>query len=251
MQSTNVTLSNFDWVAGADDFTVTISNPNGSTDQYAYNNTMTTEYAYPPVMPSAIVFEVKTNNNAFETNYELRDASGTVLLSRSGLAVNTTYRDTLNLANGCYEFILNDTGEDGLSFWANPGQGNGYCRFRKVSPAGVIKTFGADFGGQIYQQFNVGLVDNVEENYILTNYTELFVYPNPSTGWVNIDVNMTNRNDGTIEIVNTLGEKVYTHQFNNLSAESIEVNLSNYRPGVYLVTLRTGQQVVTKRLMKQ
>jgi hypothetical protein len=251
MQSVNVTLDNFDWVAGASNFTVTISNPNGGSDQYSYNNSMTTAYTAPPAMPSAIVFEVRTNNNGSETNYQLRDAAGTVLLDRNSLSPNTLYRDTFNLANGCYEFVLNDTGEDGLSFWANPGQGSGYCRFRKVTPAGILKSFGADFGGQIYQQFTVGLVNNVNEVNPLTSRTEMFVYPNPSTGMVNIDVNLTERNNGTIGITNALGETVYNHRFTNVVAESVSVDLSAYRSGVYFVTLRTGQQVITKRLMKQ
>lgn len=251
MEIAEIKLGDFNWVAGATDFTVTISNPNGGADQYAYNNTMTTKYTYPPVMPSSMIVEVKTNNYAWETNYELRDASGNILLSRNGLTANTTYRDTLNLADGCYEFVLNDTGEDGLSFWANTAQGNGFCRFKKVSPATIIKSFGADFGGQIYQQFNVGLVNNVEEQNSLTTHTEMFVYPNPSTGRVNIDVNMTERNDGTISIVNALGEQVYNHAFKHLSAESVEVDLSRYHSGVYFVTLRTAGQVVTKRLLKQ
>lgn len=251
METATVKLANFNWMPGATKFNVTLSSPNGGTDQYAYNNSMVSDFVYPPSMPDQMVFDVKTNNNGFETNYELRDANGTVLLSRTGLSPNTTYRDTLTLPTGCYEFVLNDLGEDGLNFWANPGQGNGYCRFRRATSTTILKTFNADFGGQIYQQFTVGLVSDVSDNYIHTTNTELYVYPNPSNGLVNIDFNMTGKNDGQIEIINTLGERVFVHAFKNLTSGAVEADLSRFHSGIYFVTLRTGDQVITKRVMKQ
>ena len=250
MEIATVTLGTFNWATGATDFTVTLSNPNGGTDQYAYNNTKVNKYTYPVVMPSQFVIEFRTNNRPYENLYTLKDDAGTIIASRYGttLAANTIYKDTVSLVDGCYTFELTDSGEDGLSFWANTAQGTGYLRFKKVTPATVIKTFGADFGGQIYQQFTVGLTSGVDD-YILTENTTLNVYPNPTDGHVFIDINMTSKENGAVVIYDVLGKSVFNYEFKNLTAESIEADLSHLQSGVYFVTFKSGKDVITKKLM--
>jgi peptide-N-glycosidase F-like protein/concanavalin A-like lectin/glucanase superfamily protein/type IX secretion system substrate protein len=250
MEIATVTLGTFNWAMGATDFTVTISNPNGGTDQYVYNNTKVNKYTYPPVMPSQFIVELRTNNYPSEDQYTLKDDAGTVIVSRNGatLSANTTYKDTVTLADGCYTFELTDSGEDGLQFWANTAQGTGYVRFKKVPTPVTLKSFGADFGGQIYYQFTVGLTSGVED-YILTDVNTLNVYPNPSDGNVYIDVNLTAKQDGIIEIIDVLGKRVYLHEFKGLTAESVEADLSELKGGVYFVTLRSGSDLITRKLM--
>lgn len=248
METEELTLGTFNWATGASTFNVTLSAPNGVVDQYSFNNSITNPYTYPPVLPPFFV-EVLTNNNPFENTYTVKDAAGTVFLNRTGLAANTNYKDTLYLPDGCYEFELLDTGEDGLSFWANPAQGSGMCRLRK-STGPLLKSFNADFGGQIYYQFTIGWNNEIDE-YILTNELIFNVYPNPTTGHAFIDVNFTERNDGVIEICDVLGKKIYSHAFTGLTAEAVDVDLSNYHSGTYFVTVRTNNNTVTKKLMKQ
>ncbi|TND09044.1 MAG: hypothetical protein FD123_1447 [Bacteroidetes bacterium] len=248
LESQDVTLPIFPWAQGATSFTVTISSPNGGADQYAYNNSRTSSYVYPPVMPSPMVIEFKTNNYAWENDYTLKNSAGVIIHSRSNLLNNTVYKDTLTLPYDCYTFELLDTGEDGLSWWANTAQGSGYIRFRSATSNQILKSFGNDFGGQVYQQFTVGLTSSTTD-YIMTNQLEMHVYPNPSDGHVYIDVNMTKRDNGLIEIHDMLGKKVYSYRFENLTAESVEADLSFLDKGVYFVTLTTGDQKVSRKLM--
>lgn len=256
-ESATVTLGTFAWLQGATDFTVSVSNPNGGADQYANNNVKLSHFTYPTVMPSQMVIVLKTNNYPQENQYTLKDEAGNVIISRSNMAANYTYKDTLNLANGCYTFELTDNasqsgggGGDGLSFWNNANQGSGYLQFRKVTPNATIKTFGSDFGGQIYQQFTVGLTSNVNE-YIFTDKALLNVYPNPTDGHVYINVDFAKRNDGRIEVLDMFGKKVYTHQLTNITADMVEADLSFLKKGIYFVTLRTGDEFVSKKLVIQ
>ena len=252
MEIAEVTLGTFNWAPGATDFSVTLSNPNGGADQYPYNNSKITKFTYPPVMPSQFVIEFKTNLFNTEDSYTLKNDAGTIIASRDGamLLPNTLYKDTVTLADGCYTYELNDTGGDGLSFWANPDQGSGYTRFRKVSPASLLKTFNADFGRQIYQQFTVGLTSGIND-YIMSDNSTLGVYPNPSDGHVYIDINLNEKKDGIVEIYNILGEKVYTHEFKNITATSLEADLSDFGKGVYFVILNSGKDLITKKLVVQ
>jgi len=248
MESTTVTLGNYEWISNAANFTVSLSNPNGGTDQYSFNNTKVSKFTNVPEMPAQFIIELKTNNYPAENQYTLKDASGNIILARNNLVANTYYRDTLNLANGCYEFELTDSGEDGLNFWANTAQGTGSVKFRKITPATTLKSFNADFGGQVYQQFTVGLTNNIED-FITTNKSTLNVYPNPTDGHVFIDFNLNACKDGMINIIDILGKNVYRYNFSKLTAESIEVNLSNLKSGVYFVTLKSGLDYITKKLM--
>ena len=77
------------------------------------------------------------------------------------------------------------------------------------------------------------------------------VYPNPGNGHVYINIDLTKRSDGKIEVTDLYGKKVYEHQFSDAAAESIEADLSGFPKGMYFVNLRTGSDVITKKLMIQ
>ncbi len=243
-----VTLPPFTWVTAATNFTVTLSAPNGGTDQYAYNNSRTNPFTYPLVMPAWFVIEFKTNNYWQENGYELKNSAGVIVHSRSGAAANTTYRDTVLLPYDCYEFRMWDNGEDGLSWWANTAQGSGFIRFKSAWSVQTWKSFGADFGGEVYCQFTVGLTNGTND-YIMTEQNELNVYPNPTEGHVFIDFNLSKRQDGIVQVYDLLGNVVYSYPFKSSTAESVEADLSFLAPGMYMVALTTEEETITKKLL--
>lgn len=248
METETITLDYFNWAENATKFTATISNPNGGTDQYPYNNTRTSAFNYVLSMPSEFIIELKTNAYAYENYYTLKDVNGNVIHERSNLNPNMYYRDTLTLDTGCYEFELWDTGEDGLSFWANSAQGSGFIRFRKVSPGTTLKSFLSDFGGQIFQQFTVGLNNEVEE-YIPNKKTTFRISPNPAFDSVLFSVELTRRSDGSIEIYSLLGTKVHEIPFSGIFSERIEAGVGHLDRGMYIVKLNTGREVITRKLV--
>lgn len=252
MEEERVTLTTFNWAQGASEFTVTLSNPNGGADQYQYNNTKVSRFAYPLLVPSNFIIEFKTNNYPWENAYTLKDDAGNIIHSRNGasLSVNTYYRDTLSLPDGCYIFELTDNGEDGLSFWANTAQGNGLIRFKNISPATIIKNWNGDFGGQVYQQFTVGLTSSMDEQAGNTGST-MNVYPNPSDGLLYIDIEMNGYSDGAIQIFDMMGKMVYDLPVQNLAADILSLDLSGFSNGVYFVTLTAGSESISKKVIVQ
>lgn len=243
-----VTLPPFTWVTGANNFVVTLSAPNGGQDQYAYNNTRTNAFTYPLVMPAIFVVEFKTNNNWYENGYEIRNSAGVVVHTRSGAAANTFYRDTLTLPYDCYEFRMWDSGEDGLSWWANTAQGNGVIRFKSSLSSIILKNFGADFGGEVYCQFTVGLTNTIEDNPV-SEQNSLNVYPNPTDGHVVMNFDLTKQEDGVIEVYDLVGNVVYSYAFKATAIGSHEADLSFLSDGMYVVTLVTAEQRITKKLL--
>jgi len=251
MQIAEVTLGNFASNTGGTEFYVTLSNPNGGADQYSFNNTMKSVYNLPPQIPSKLVIELKTNSVPSENSYTLKNSSGTTVFQRNGLTANTTYSDTLNLIDGCYLFDLRDTGEDGLTWWANTGQGSGTIKFKNGYTGAVLTNFNSDFGGQVYQQFNadaslVGLTD-----YIFTSQNRLAVLPNPSEGNITVNVDLKQKQDFSIEITDMLGKRVLSKEIKQSIAISEEFDLSKNNKGLYFVILKTNDEVITRKVLIQ
>lgn len=252
MEQETVTLTTFNWTQGASEFVVTLSNPNGGTDQYSFNNTKVSKFAYPLLVPSNFIIEFKTNNYPWENAYTLKDDAGNIIASRNGasLAVNTYYRDTLSLTDGCYIFELTDNGEDGLSFWANTAQGNGLIRFKNISPATIIKNWNGDFGGQVYQQFTVGLTSSVDEE-LNVGSAVMNIYPNPTDGLLYIDIQANAYGSGLVQMYDMMGKLVYELPVQDLSADIIKTDISTFGSGVYFVTLITGSESISKKVILQ
>jgi hypothetical protein len=248
MESADVTLGTFGWAQGASAFVCSISNPNGGTDQYALNNTRSSPFTYPPVLPATFVIQYRSNNYYTEDAYTVKDDQGNVIFSRSATGPNITYNDTMQLANGCYVFEFTDSGEDGLSWWANTAQGSGYVKFKSAITAQVYKNFNSDFGNQVYQQFTVGLTSSVDEN-MFTTQDLLSVFPNPSDGHVMVNVDLAMRENGTVEIRDVLGKLIYSYDFRASTAESMDVDLSGPGAGMYFVTLITGNNRIAQKVI--
>jgi hypothetical protein len=83
---------------------------------------------------------------------------------------------------------------------------------------------------------------------LLSNSLEL--YPNPSTGEVNLVV--SNEEDGTaeVQIVSTIGQVIYSNSF-AITKESNHINfqLSSYTSGVYMIVVRMNGSMITRKLI--
>jgi Peptide-N-glycosidase F, C terminal len=147
------------------EFTVTISNPNNMTDEYAGNNTITSRVPLPRVMPDKFKIHIETNDlgRAKEDSYTITDGLGKIIFSRGAFEDNVAYEDTLSLSDGCYTFLLTDTHEDGMikqwwySYYNKPelvGK-NGKIMFMTLDNK-VLQEMPYDFGQELRFCFRVG-----------------------------------------------------------------------------------------------
>ena len=248
LETETFTLGNFNWLASATEFSVAISSPNGGTDQYSPNNIRYSKFNAPLVLPSKFVVELRTNNYPWENEYTVKNSAGTVVYYKSGLSPNTTYKDTLDLPSDCYEFELIDSGEDGLKWWANTNQGNGYVRFKASSGNSILKIFDSDFGGKIYQQINIGLNVGTQQ-YIYNERDAMNVFPNPANGHVFVDINLQSAEEGVIVVQDLTGKVLLSKPIASSPASSMELDLSNLSKGMYTVSLRTSEKRITRKLL--
>lgn len=85
------------------------------------------------------------------------------------------------------------------------------------------------------------------QNLVMTNDIEM--YPNPSTGIVNMDVNLFNRDNLTINVTNSIGQTVSQVSDENTFGGRYVLDLSNEPNGVYFVEVITGTEKVVRRIV--
>lgn len=249
LQSTEVALPQPAWLtSNINEFVVYVSQPNGQTDQYAYNDTIHSAFNTPPELPSGLIFEFKTNNYYTQNSYTLKDSQGNIIISRAGTTANTIYRDTVYLANDCYTVNMNDGGDDGLQWWANSAQGSGYFRIRNVATGANVINFNSDFGDNIYQQFTIGYVlPVIGPGATIKNFN---VYPNPASDLITTEFSMPLNSIVKLNVVNVLGEIVMSEEVRvTQGIEKYVLDVSKVESGIYYIMAESNGAREAKKIL--
>lgn len=222
------------------EFKARLESPNKSLDQNPSNDFMESTAELPMILEPFII-ELKTNNNPDENEYFITNVHGEVLFHKQNMNANTLYKDTFLLEDGCYNFTIIDAQENGLSWWAASAQGGGFLRFRRLDGQ-LMQTFDSDFGAQISQNFIVGKTERFED-------LEVFVYNNPSDGIFLLDVPTIYQDGYSIDIYNSMGQKVKTIPLSPGHSQTIELDISGNTSGMYFAHIQMPNVSKTVKLM--
>ncbi len=227
-------------------FTATISNPNGGGDEYANNNSQNSKFEMPDMYSEPFIIFLRTNNYAYQNSYTVKDFNGNIIYTKSNLSNSSTYRDTMDLAPGCYTLEMQDSGNDGLDFWANSSQGTGYLRLFRESNGSLIKNFENDFGKEFRYSF---VIDNFTYIQDQGKSIKFNVYPNPTTGKVYVDVDLHNSSDLIVEITDVTGRVISKKTINDMFNNTLFFNLENESKGIYFCKIRSQELTQTKKII--
>lgn len=78
--------------------------------------------------------------------------------------------------------------------------------------------------------------------------SEVKLYPNPTSNNVNIEFETKSAIDTKIEIINTMGQIVYSDVVSANGFNNLEVSTSSFESGIYQVKITTDNERITKRL---
>ncbi len=85
----------------------------------------------------------------------------------------------------------------------------------------------------------------------LENNISISMFPNPTSGIININAEGLNGQNVSAVITNSLGASVQSQDFGNVSGIwTNELNISNESDGIYFLTLTVGVEEVTYRIVK-
>ena len=170
------------------------------------------------------------------------DAAGTVLFERTNLQNTTQYKDTFDLAPGCYSIVLTDTDDDGIDFWAN-NDGAGMARFREIG-ASWLKVFEGDFGSFIHHEFQVNnAITSLKEDINIWTF-----YPNPAKNQVTISGVSKGITD--LILLDSLGKQLKKITFDINGDFKKNLDLSYLKDGVYMLKVITNSEEILKKVVK-
>jgi len=250
LQTEEVELPNLsNWAGSENIFEVTLKNPNGQADDYTANNTMLSAFESVPEYPETFALWVGTNGGVIgntqesETTWDFYNENGNIEFTSGSLYGNIQYRDTLTFTKGCYTFVVNDTDEDGLDFWAN-SDGGGMVRFREIG-ASWLKAFNADFGTNIIHQFNVG---SAQATTYIGQKNNWEIYPNPTKNILTIEGASDEKTKLTLK--DNLGKIILERTIAKSGFNSENINLEQFENGIYFIKISNSKDEITKKVVK-
>jgi len=110
-----------------------------------------------------------------------------------------------------------------------------------VGPGGVIMPGNEFFIDDLSFTFTVGI------NETNANNKNINIYPNPATDKITIS---SNEKINTIEIYNMIGENVYTISNPGISASN-EIDVSNFKKGIYFAKIYQPEKISTEKIAIQ
>ena len=182
-------------------------------------------------LPSEFVIQYKTNNFGERNELYIKDSDKNIY-ERTQMRSNTVYRERMSLADGCYEFRFIDTDCNGLSWWANPKQGNGYILIYNKDETEILEAFDPDFGCRISYNFLIGGGDMIRDDYKVVSMPDIesklqrYIVFLPDNKPNKLSYTLKNRESGDIVLEATLEEAKFF---------DIRLDLSDIESGVYVI----------------
>lgn len=229
---------------------ITIVTANSVTDQRSSNNTASGTFIIPTPAPNYAftnyVFRLQQDLWGSETTWNIKNGSGTVLYS-GGPYVDTKTLPALITqswtlpSNQCYTFTINDAAGDGICCGSS---GSGYYDIKSTDGLTVVIS-GASFGSI---QSNAFTTNSLGTNAFEAS-TDIYLYPNPTKGTLNIQIPSNFGLPNSYTIYNNLGQKISQKQ---VSFESdLTIDTTSLSSGIYLITVTKDDAKKTMRFIKE
>lgn len=218
-----------------------------STDDDATNNTSAlTVNASNAIAPgTAVTLEVQTDNYGSETNWKLFNPDGSVFASGG-----SDYTSAANQAPHIYNWNLQDL--DCYRFEITDDYGDGICcsfgmGYYKITVGNYVVLQGGSFGSVETKLFTTNAAMLAVHDNTLDH--SLNIYPNPTTGLVNLEYTLDRGTALQVDVLDVVGKVVLNRNIASGTGVQREVlDLSTLANGTYVLKLNTGNGQVTRTI---
>jgi photosystem II stability/assembly factor-like uncharacterized protein len=114
--------------------------------------------------------------------------------------------------------------------------------FTSINFANSTKGYGVE-GRNIYKNSTGNLLDVSE----LNTTENIKIYPNPSSSQINISFNQESAKPFLVEIVDSLGKKVYVKSY--ATQNNIVISTTSFSKGIYFITIESQEKKQTQKLV--
>ena len=240
----NVTDENCIAADGA--INITVTGGNGGPYNYSINNGTTFETTgnYTGLISGDYDYIINDGGGNCE-------ASGTITVGNQNTFAPTITPDATIPAG--QNTTLTVTGGVSWAWYANEGGGPIYVdNTQSIQVAPLVTTTyvcnvtdGSGCEAELTVTLTVDSTGNVVENWM----NEFQIFPNPTEGEFSIVFGLNEPKDLNVEIVNIVGELVFSSGFSQVKNQSINFDLNAVAAGVYFVTVQSGDERVSKKLV--
>ncbi|MBC8047637.1 MAG: PKD domain-containing protein [Fimbriimonadaceae bacterium] len=161
--------------------------------------------------------------------------TGSFTYTAVGLSVTFTNTST---GGATYEWTFGDATTSSI---ANPSHS-----YDAAGSYTVTLTVSNSCGEDVYTT-TVSVIDDAIEDTELANATQ--VYPNPTSGITVVDVNFANTHDVQFELVNILGETIWTLAPGVIQTGAYEIDMRSFADGVYQLKVTADDEQFTKQIV--
>ena len=201
---------------------------------------------------------VQVNTDFFpgETAWGILDLNKNIIISDSyesgneqfgggGPDAEKTHNYFQSLDEGCYVFMVYDQRNDGLQGFSGYGSGEDGSVVVTDGEGLELLNVSGNWGFQQLVFFEVthGVgIEEVSENSIL-------IFPNPASNNATVALSLSESDDVTIEVVNTLGQQVFVQTAKmNAGPNTVQIPVEKLITGMYYVNIRIADEIVSKKL---
>ena len=239
---TVITLPGYAFTAGATNtLNIAVTGVNGSTDQNPANNLLSKSIPLTTKISNGLNLAMEFTQDRYgsELTWEVREEVSNTLIASGGpyadLSATGVLLHTVPFTvapNKCYKVVVNDAYGDGF----NAGYGAGQYQIKAYGT--VIYTMNGSMAAQDIKLFKTSATASGinEQN---SNIANISVYPSPAKNAASLSLDLLQNESMSVNVVNTIGQVVYTETLNNLSAGNHIVNLNteNWASGVYSINV--------------
>ena len=193
-----------------------------------------------------------------EVVYKFSDQSGNEVLcsftitveNDLNLGVGDIMHATDNQANGFIEISVNGGTMPYDFLWTSGGVTVSTSQNLIDIPSGLYNIQVTDANGCILLAENI-IVDEMvaDENVLLEKLIK--INPNPTSGIIFVDVNLLQHSDVQLDIFDITGRSMITIPSQEIAQQLLELDLSKFTSGVYILKIKVDNKVLAKRLILQ
>ncbi|MBR1768870.1 MAG: hypothetical protein IJ748_00235 [Bacteroidales bacterium] len=183
----------------------------------------------PISLPEEFILVFKTNNDARDKWY-LADTNK--LYEQSQFEPNTVYAHKIKLNEGNYMLKVEDTDCDGLSWWADEEQGNGYILIYDKDSSNLLEAFEPDFGCFIQQPI---VVNNSDRDF-QHKENKLITLQDNGKNELRIIFFCKNNNKDRLELTiknRKTGQEIVNETFDSKTLHDIKIDCKDFESGYY------------------
>ena len=146
---------------------------------------------------------------------------------------------------GCYTFNAYDSFGDGQTGYSGSGSGADGSIVVTDGNGNELLFISGNWGTDFTSHFEVTSGVGIEEVF----ENSISVYPNPTFNNTSVSLNLIESNQVTIELVNTLGQKVFTKEYQmSVGTNNVPFLVENLNVGIYYLNIIVNDNITTEKL---